>query len=721
MANTEKIILEVEFDSAQADKNVDELTKSIISLEQANKNLRNDAKKSDEQLKKEGKSRVDLAKQIEFNKQKLSEEKKERTASLKIIKSENNSRNQLKATVTKLKQARDKLDTTNKKEAKQIRKLNKEIDKQNNKLNKSKSSTEGLSGAISSAIPGLGGLGSAIQKVGAIIKIALGPFGLILAALGALIAFFKGSEEGQDRLNKIMTVGRTIIGNIADSFRDFGRVVLDSILVLGARFTKFFAKIGLGWQKLKGIFKDNTEAIDEQRQKIEEAEKVIIERQNQRRKSTEELTKGIKNLISETQREIKIAQDLADRQNKLNKDTRANLVREAELRRDIANIRAQAADRENMDAETRLSLLDKAIEKENEILDNSQRLAQERLKLKQIENSLADSTREDLEEEAQLRAALIQLETTNADKRRRLLSERLIAEREIKAAEREAELEFEREFNSDLVELAQETADQEKAILEELEQAERDSINKRLELRRQLSVSAVQGAQLVANTLFSIQKNNLQRETQARLAQEGLTEKEALKIQREAAKERKKIAITEVIVNGALAIAKTFATLGWPAGIVGAAFTAANTLAQLAVINSQQFAKGGEIKFGSGGSIQSGVFSGPSHSAGGIGLTTDSGHRVEVEGNEGMYIVNKKDNPAAIAMLSAINSMHGKAFSTPVSFAQDGGEISANARLEQNRQIQEAISKIVVVTKVTDINNVQADRATTVNNAIVNA
>jgi len=717
----EKVILEVEFDSAQADKNVDELTKSIIALEAANKSLREDSKKSDAELKKEGKSRVDLAKQTEFNRQKIAEEKKERAASLKVIRSENNSRNQLKANIVKLKQARDKLDTSNKKEAKQIKELNKEIDKQNKKLGNTKSKTEGLSGAITTAVPGLSGFTSVMRTFGAVSKIALGPLGLLLTAFAALKAFFTGSEEGQDRLNKIMIVGKTIIGNIADSFRDFGRVILDSVLVLGARFTKFFAKIGLGWQKIKGIFKDNTAEIEAQQQKIVEAEKTIAERQDKRRKSTEELVKGVKGLIKETQNEIKIAEDLANRQNQLNKDSRKNLVTEAELRRDIANIRAKAADRENVDAETRLGLLDEAIKKENQILDNAQKLAKERLDLKAIENSLADSTKEDLEEQARLEAELITLETTNADKRRRLISERLIAERELKALEEEEDISaLERELVRETEQAEAILKINEERLRKEVED-EAKAVQDKIELNRRFRDAAIDIAGISADAIFAIQRNNLQRETQAAINAEGVTEAEKLKIQKDAAKKQKQISITQAIINGALAIVRAFSDLGPVGGAISAVLIAATTAAQIAVINSQTFAKGGEVKFGSGGNLQSGIFSGPSHAMGGIGLTTDTGQRIEVEGNEGMYIVNKRDNPAAIAALSAINSLHGKAFSTPISYAQDGGQLAIDNNIETNRQIQEAISNLVIVTKVTDINNTQAIRQNTVNNAVINA
>jgi hypothetical protein len=241
------------------------------------------------------------------------------------------------------------------------------------------------------------------------------------------------------------------------------------------------------------------------------------------------------------------------------------------------------------------------------------------------------------------------------------------------------------------------------------------------EINRQIRNAAISAASITANSIFQIRSNQIEAEKNAAINAEGVTEKEKLKIQKDAAKEQKKISRKQAFINGALAVIRAFADLGPIAGAISAVLIGIETAAQIAVINSQTFARGGQIKMDSGGSIRSGVFSGPSHAGGGIGMTLDNGQRIETEGDEGLYVVNKRDNPAAIAMLSAINSMHGRAFSTPVSFAQDGGEVAANAQIQQNRQIEEAISKLVIVTKVTDINNVQADRQTTVNNAIINA
>ena len=69
-------------------------------------------------------------------------------------------------------------------------------------------------------------------------------------------------------------------------------------------------------------------------------------------------------------------------------------------------------------------------------------------------------------------------------------------------------------------------------------------------------------------------------------------------IQREQAKKQAKLNIQRVIIEGALAIAKTFAYYGFtPAALVAAALQAAMTIKQVAVIKAQGLAEGGKPKF----------------------------------------------------------------------------------------------------------------------------
>ena len=60
------------------------------------------------------------------------------------------------------------------------------------------------------------------------------------------------------------------------------------------------------------------------------------------------------------------------------------------------------------------------------------------------------------------------------------------------------------------------------------------------------------------------------------------------KLEHDRAVQKKKQAITNIIIDTAQAVIATFAKLGWPAGIAGAAFVAAAGLAQVAMVSSQQ-------------------------------------------------------------------------------------------------------------------------------------
>ena len=60
------------------------------------------------------------------------------------------------------------------------------------------------------------------------------------------------------------------------------------------------------------------------------------------------------------------------------------------------------------------------------------------------------------------------------------------------------------------------------------------------------------------------------------------------KLEHDRAVQKKKQAITNITIDTAQAVIATFAKLGWPAGIAGAAFVAAAGLAQIAMVSSQQ-------------------------------------------------------------------------------------------------------------------------------------
>lgn len=112
---------------------------------------------------------------------------------------------------------------------------------------------------------------------------------------------------------------------------------------------------------------------------------------------------------------------------------------------------------------------------------------------------------------------------------------------------------------------------------------------------------------------------------------------------KEAFEKNKRWNILQALMNAALAITQVFATTPPPASFVMAAITAATTAAEIAVIASQKYARGG-------------ILHGPSHAQGGIKGFVGNRH-IEAEGGE--VIINKRSSAKHRKLLSLINSDNG--------------------------------------------------------------
>lgn len=114
---------------------------------------------------------------------------------------------------------------------------------------------------------------------------------------------------------------------------------------------------------------------------------------------------------------------------------------------------------------------------------------------------------------------------------------------------------------------------------------------------------------------------------------------------KEAFEKQKRWNIAQALMNAALAITKLFTegTAINPATWVALGITAATTAAEIAVIASQKYARGGELR-------------GPSHAQGGIKGFVGNRH-IEAEGGE--VIINKRSSAKHRKLLSLINSDNG--------------------------------------------------------------
>jgi hypothetical protein len=156
-------------------------------------------------------------------------------------------------------------------------------------------------------------------------------------------------------------------------------------------------------------------------------------------------------------------------------------------------------------------------------------------------------------------------------------------------------------------------------------------------------------------TAQELEQLKVQQDEELRLAGDNEQKKEIIRqkfalkereVKRRQAEADKRKAIMDATINTAVAVIKTFASLGFVAGIVPAAIMAALGAAQIALIAAQpipKFAKGGAVP----SSDIKGMIDGRPHASGGV--------LIEAEGNE--FITRKAQamKPENLGLLEAIN------------------------------------------------------------------
>lgn len=193
--------------------------------------------------------------------------------------------------------------------------------------------------------------------------------------------------------------------------------------------------------------------------------------------------------------------------------------------------------------------------------------------------------------------------------------------------------------------------------------------------RKRFQDIALQAAQAISDTAFTIMQSNLDRETEAqieridrdteaRLESASYSEEEQVRIKQEAeeqkraievkaAKERKAQAILQAIINGALAAITTLAntTIPYPAAFALLIPTAIAVASEIAVISATKFAQGKSPT--SRKASRGMIASGRSHAQGGIPAVIDGQELVEIEGDEA--IIAKAATYKHLQLLSDAN------------------------------------------------------------------
>lgn len=750
MAEEEKIIFSVEVDNEEALKAVDAQTDKITELTAANERLRKEQKKVDSSTKEGLDERKKLGKQIAANNDQLKDERGERNRLLKVVKSNANSYNALSQQTAKLRKEQKNLDLSTKSGVKRYAELEKQINKNNTTLKKADAAVNvhgrnvgNYGDKLGSLSPALGGATNGIVSMTkAAIKFIATPLGAIIAAivlgLKALVHFFKSSEEGQEALNKVSKVFQVIVGNLSDKISDFGKKIFEAfskpketLKSLGESIkTNIVNRVNgmlelfpaLGRAIKKAFSGDFKAAAKEAGDAVAKVALGIEDFTDKAKSRIDGMTSSMKDLIAETSREIEIAKNLADRENALIKARRSHGIQIAKNRKIIQDLLLSYRD-ESRSAEERRDLIRQANKVKADELAINAKLAKENLELIKIQNSLSKSTIEDLDKQADAEKELFNIQAQNAAQLRELKNRENELDRKIFAqlkARTVEEAKLLSDVDSETEDFAQSIEDEinaetDKAItLAAINKEKNDTINEQdriaAEERKQIAFGIAFAAADAANAALNFFQSNLEQKKQSELQNENLTNKEREAIEKKYAKKQQRLQITQALINGSLAIISALATQPFlPLGVAAGAAAATAVGFQIATIKNQKFARGGEVT--------SGVFQGASHASGGIQLSANGTPIAEVEGNEGFYVVNKQDNPAAIAALSAINSQHGNTFSTPIRFAQDGGEIEKGAISAS--QVSEAIQSAPIYVAVTDINEGQGNYVNVINNGTV--
>lgn len=262
----------------------------------------------------------------------------------------------------KLREERKTLDITTEEGKRQIEAINKSLDRNTDLIKQNSSTIEknrmnvgNYTESIKAAAPALdkltGGAYSAARGMVGMTKSALAfiatPIGAVIGAIGlaigALTAYFKGSEEGQDKLAKVMAIGKVVFEGFMVAVEKVGEVVFavgEAIFTAGDKLLNFFSKSAGG-------------AVDSV---------------------------------------IKAGSKIADLQDKIEADENKFVVRRAETNKKVARLREQAI---TLEGEAKRKVIQEAINLEQGLADEEARHAQDKLDLITLEMAASGNATEE--------------------------------------------------------------------------------------------------------------------------------------------------------------------------------------------------------------------------------------------------------------------------------------------------------------------------------------
>jgi hypothetical protein len=353
--------------------------------------------------------------------------------------------------------------------------LEKSIDGVNKEVKETNASTQAMSGTLNKATGGAlagfqalkGGLRGVIASLktlrGAVIATGIGA---LLIAVTSLTQAFSRSEEGQNKLSKVLGILGSVVDNVLDGFANLGEGIISAFENPQQAWDNFTESLNNGWQFIKnqiinrfqggwavlsgrvqsGILKmriawneftGDAEEAETLKAELEEVNQKVVDGVKQIAKANKavvEVYESAKDKIKEFTNEViadaKAAAAIADQRAAADKIARNLIIERAEAERKIAELREKAVNKDKFTAAERIKFLEEAGKVSDELAAKEIQVAKIRLEAKRAENALAKSTKEDLDEQARLEAEVIQKETQRLNLQKRLSTELLTSRRE---------------------------------------------------------------------------------------------------------------------------------------------------------------------------------------------------------------------------------------------------------------------------------------------------
>ena len=254
--------------------------------------------------------------------------------------------------------------------------------------------------------------------------------GALIVGIGALTAAFTGSEEGQNKFAKIMSVIGALTGNLIDLLADLGEGIISvfenpkasierfkTLIVenIQNRFNAIFDTVGYLGKAIKLLFEGKFRAA----LKVGgQAANSFVDSMTGVKDSIGKASGALSGFAKEQMDEAKAAASAADMRAKADKIERKLVVDRSKLESEIALLKLKSRQEDEFTAQERQAALLKAQELEESLLDKETEYLALRRDAQVLENTFSRSNKENLDKEAQAIAEVNRVVARRADNAR---------------------------------------------------------------------------------------------------------------------------------------------------------------------------------------------------------------------------------------------------------------------------------------------------------------